>query len=354
MPFLRSAFCRRWPAVAAGLLLMAAIPAADFDIQIQPSSRLRQKAATNLEVKELRIAQQRGIGYLPLMVMRQYRLIEQTAAAELGGLRVTWATYPSSDSMNEALDAGLLDIAAGGIVPLIQGWDQTRGGILGIAALSTMPLYLNVNNPRLKQIRDFGTQDRIVLPAVQNSTQAVILQMAAAQAFGKGNGNRLDPLMVAMPHDAGMKALLDGGVSAHFTSPPYQEQELQESRIRKLTDSYAVLGGPATFTVLWARTDFIDANPQTVRVLYDALKQAVALLNGDKRLAADIYALQADTRAPADLFYKVLSDPRIEFTTTPKSIMKFAQFMRDRGLIKTRAGSWRDYFFSELRAEPGS
>src|SRR4051794_26870239 len=80
------------------------------------------------EATEVRIAQQFGISYLPLMVMRAERLVEAEAAKSgLGDLRVTWSQFGAGNAMNEALVSGNLDVASGGITPLITIWSKTAG-----------------------------------------------------------------------------------------------------------------------------------------------------------------------------------------------------------------------------------
>ena len=44
----------------------------------------------------------------------------------------------------------------------------------------------------MKTIKDFTEKDRIALPAVRVSIQAVVLQMAAEKVFGKGQEHKLD------------------------------------------------------------------------------------------------------------------------------------------------------------------
>ena len=65
--------------------------------------------------------------------------------------------------------------------------------------MNSMPLYLNTNNPNVKSIKDFTSKDKIALPAVKVSIQAVTLQMAAEKEFGEGNQNKLDALTVSTP-----------------------------------------------------------------------------------------------------------------------------------------------------------
>src|SRR4029434_6943133 len=87
-------------------------------------------------------------------------------------------------------------------------------------------------NPAVKTIRDFSDKDRIGLPAVKVSVQAVILQMAAEQAFGAGQQNKLDALTVTLSHPDAMQALMSGQseVNAHFGSPPVPDQQVAQAR----------------------------------------------------------------------------------------------------------------------------
>src|SRR3546814_5452932 len=124
-------------------------------------------------------------------------------------------------------------------------WARTRGNlnVKAVSAINAMPLYLNSRDPKVKSIKDLTDKDRIALPAVRVSIQAVTLQMAAEQAFGKGQQNRLDKLTVSLSHPDGMTALLSGSseITAHFTSPPFQDFELKQPGIHRILSSYEVL-----------------------------------------------------------------------------------------------------------------
>jgi NitT/TauT family transport system substrate-binding protein len=60
--------------------------------------------AAHAEPAQLRIAQQFGIAYLPLIVAQQNRLIEKAAQIE-------WLQLSGAGAMNEALISGSLDRA---------------------------------------------------------------------------------------------------------------------------------------------------------------------------------------------------------------------------------------------------
>jgi NitT/TauT family transport system substrate-binding protein len=260
--------------------------------------------------------------------------------------------------MNEAILSGSLDIASGGVGPLLTIWSKTKGRqeVKGVASLNSMPLYLNTNNPNVKSIRDFTEKDKIALPAVKVSIQAVTLQMAAEKAFGAGQHNKLDALTVSMAHPDGMAALVSGKteITAHLTSPPFQYQELQDQRIRRVLSSYEVLGGPATFNTLWTTKKFRDDNPKVFKAFVDALDEAMEFIRRDPQKAAEIYIIEENSKVPVEAILKMIKDPEITFTTSPQNLMKYAEFMNKIGSIENKPASWKDVFFPEIHGKEGS
>ena len=120
------------------------------------------------EVKEVRLAKQYGLSYLSMIVMEEQKLIEKHAKkAGLGDIKVTWATFSSGSVMNDALLSNGVDFASGGVAPLLKIWDKTKGEVKGVAAIDTLPLYLNSNNPAVKSVKDLTDNDKIALPAVK-------------------------------------------------------------------------------------------------------------------------------------------------------------------------------------------
>src|SRR5499427_9739777 len=212
------------------------------------------------EVSEIRAALQYGTSYLALMIMQDAKLIEKHAkAAGLGDVKVTWAKLGGPGAMNDALLSGGLEFASGGVPSLITLWAKTKGTPLwvrGVGALNDMPNELITNNPRVKTIRDFTEKDKIAVTTVKISTQALLLQMAAAREWGDASYEKLDSLTVSMPHPDSMTALLSGSgaITAHFSSPPFEYQEKAKPGLHQVICNYEILGGRATFNVVWATT----------------------------------------------------------------------------------------------------
>ena len=311
------------------------------------------------EMSEIKVAQQYGIGYLPLMVMEEQKLIEKHAKAAGIDVKVSWAKFAGGNVMNDALISDSLQFASGGVGPLVTLWARTKGSldVKAVAAIDSMPLYLNTSNPAVKSIKDFTDKDRIGLPAVKVSIQAVTLQMAAEQAFGAGQQNKLDSLTVTLSHPDAMTAMLSGKseITAHFGSPPFQEQELERPGIHTVLNSYEVLGGPATFNVVWTTAKFRNDNPKVYQAFVAALDEATAMINRDKGAAADAYLRISKDKDSRENILKLLNDPQIVFTTTPQNVMKYVDFMAKIGAIKAKAdGGWKDLFFPNVHGLPGS
>jgi NitT/TauT family transport system substrate-binding protein len=312
------------------------------------------------EVNEVRIARQYGIIYLPLMVVEDAKLIEKHAKAMgLGEVKSTWASLGGPTAVNDALLSGSVDFASGGVTSVVLLWARTQGGlnVKGVAAINSQPLFLNTRNPNIKSLRDFTEKDKIALPSVKVSFQAVTLQMAAAQAFGDANYAKLDSLTVSMSHPDGMIAMLTGSgqVNSHFTSAPFQYQELENPAIHTVLSSFDVLGGPGTNSLVWGTSKFRDANPRVYEAFVKALEEAMTIINADKRAAAEFYLrVSKDKGLSLDKVYKMLIDPQMKFSVVPENTMKYAEFMHRVGTIKVRPASWKEMYFPNLHPLRGS
>jgi NitT/TauT family transport system substrate-binding protein len=314
-------------------------------------------AAARAEQAELRIAKQFGLGYLPLLVLEEQKLVERRAAAAgLGEVKVSWVTLSGGPAASDALLSKSVDYIATGVAPLVLLWARTGGAVKGVSALDAVPVYVNTSNPAVRSIRDFGEKDRIAVPAVKVSIQAVVLQLAAAKAFGEAAYGRLDPLTVALKHPDAAVALLSGSgaVTAHVASPPYVAQELADPRIRTVLNSFELLGGPHTFNVLSSTQAFADANPRTFAVVYAALGEAIAWIGANRRAAAELYVKASRTKEPVEAILAQLDDPAISYGTTPQRIGVFTDFLARTGTIPARPASWKDLFFPTVHGQPGS
>ena len=102
------------------------------------------------EIAEMRVPLGAGgFGFLPLHIMKHYGLIEKKAAEAGLTLTVNWANVGGPAVMNDALLSGSADFISAGPPAYLVLWDRTRdnAGVKGVAAMSTMPMYLRTAGP---------------------------------------------------------------------------------------------------------------------------------------------------------------------------------------------------------------
>lgn len=314
--------------------------------------------SASAEVSEVRIAKQHGIGYLPLMIMEREKLLEKQAkAAGLGEIHVKWATFGGAGAMNDALLSGSLDFGAVGTtsVPLL--WAKTKGTpqeVKAVCSLSSVPLFLNTRDPNVKSVKDFTDKNKIAVPAVKISTMALVLQMAAAKAFGPDHYDKLDHLTITRSHPDAMISLLSssGEIDSHFTWPPFQYRELTHPGVHTVLNSFDITGGPATTVAIIATSKFYAANPKMVAAFVEAMKEADEMIAHNVKAAAQIYLDVTRDPDTLDNIAKMLKPE--QFTVTPQKTMLFADFLYKIGGVKKKPASWKDMFFPGVHSLPGS
>ena len=294
------------------------------------------------------------------MVMERERLVEKhAAAAGQPGLRAEWTTLGGTADITEAIGAGQVDFAAAGISALATLWDKTVGTaqeVLSLSAVQSAPFLLMTGNPSLHSIADLSEADRIGVPGVRTGTEALLLQMAAAKQWGAANFDRLDRLMVMLPHPDAMAALLSGsGVDCHDAVSPFYQYELASGRLRCILKSYDTFGGHHISGTLIGTKRFREANPAAVQAVLGAQDEANTLINRHPQQAAAIYIqLTKDTRSDVPELARVVADPDNDWTTTPTGVERLLGFMHATGRLQHVPGSWKDLYMPEVHGLAGS
>lgn len=319
---------------------------------------LASTAVSRAELSEITIAQQFGVAFLPMMLMERDGLIEKHAKAAGIEVKTNWQKVAGPSVINDGLLSGNVHFGAVGAPSLITLWSRTKSnvGVKGVAAMTSYPLYFVTRNPDLKSLKDLSGKDKVAVPSVKISTQAIMLQMAAADLFGQPNYQKFDELTVSLSHPDAMLALMNntGGVNAHFATSPFYEQEMKLPGARVLTTSYDILGGRASALVVVTTTKFHDANPKLYKAFLAAEKEAIDAINKDKRKAAQDYlSIAKDTKNSVDDIFAVINDKDYAFTLSPEKVFKTAVFMGKVGTVKDPPAKWQDMFFPDIHDIPG-
>lgn len=306
---------------------------------------------------QLRIAEQFGIVYLLLNVVRDQNLIEKHGKEDGVDIKVDWTQLSGGAAVNDALLAGSVDIAGAGVGPLLTIWDRTHGkqNVKAVASLGNFPYYLVSNNPNVKTIADFTEKDRIAVPAVSVSVQSRYLQYASAKLWGDADYARLDKYTISLPHPDAAASIIAGGteLTGHFSNPPFQEQEIQAKGVHVVLNTYDLLG-PNSPTLLFATEKFRNENPKTYKAFIEALSEAEDFIRKDKGAAADTYIRVTKAKIDREALLKIIDNKDFDFTITPKNTYPLAEFLHRVGAIKNKPASWKDYFFQDAKPLQGS
>ena len=304
------------------------------------------------EVSSINLGTQYGLPFLPQMVMEDRRLIEAHASSlGINDLRVSWRTMGGPGALNDGLLSGTIQFVNVASPSLATLWDKTFGTpqeVRAVCAVQSMPYVLTTRNPAVKTIADFSAADRIAVPTVKISGQAMALQMAAAKLWGFDKYDRLDEFTVSMGHPDAMQAVVSGQtVNSHFSVAPFNYYELRVAGIHKVLSSYET-DGKHTNGLQVTTKAFHDANPKICNAVRAAHEEANAFIKREPKAAAEVYLkLTHDKKNSADDLVAMITDPDIEYTTTPANLIKHVEFMYRVGRLKHLPASWKDLFFAE-------
>jgi NitT/TauT family transport system substrate-binding protein len=313
------------------------------------------------EVSSIVLISQTGLPYLPMMVMEQLKLIEKySEKLGVASLKLEFKSLGGTQSLIDALLSGQMQFGVTGVPGLAVLWDKTAGTpneVRALSAVQSMPFMLVTNRPAIKTLKDFTDQDKIALPAVKVSSQAICLQMAAAKEWGFENYAKLDAFTITRSHPEAAVSVISKAteINSHYSVAPFYYYELATAGVHNVLKSYDTLGGPGTNGVMLMTKKFRDANPKVTSAVYAALSEAEDFINKKPGEAAEIYIKATnEKRSTLEEMIKFISDPDNIWTTMPQQTMTFANFMHKVGTMKRLPDSWKDMYMPECHELAGT
>jgi NitT/TauT family transport system substrate-binding protein len=139
--------------------------------------------------------------------MEQNKLVEtQAQAAGLPELKVAWITLNSGGASTDALLAGSVDLVTSGVSNLLLLWERTKGQVNGVTSVGGLPMLLVTRDPAVKTLKDFTDKDKIAVPTIKVSSQAMVLKMAMEKMYGEAWRDKLDSVTIQLGHPDAMIA----------------------------------------------------------------------------------------------------------------------------------------------------
>jgi NitT/TauT family transport system substrate-binding protein len=231
----------------------------------------------------------------------------------------------------------------------------TANEVRAVGTVSNGAMTLYTINPNVKTLADFTEQDRIAVPTVRLSFNAMMLQMAAEQLWN--DPHRLDHLTVALGHPDAVTALSAGygmaTVTAHIGVQPFTDRGLKLPGAHIIADSREVFGGSLTQITLLATKQTKERNPTLFKAVSNALEEAIKVANADKRAAATLWKEVHKAPESVDDLVAQLNDPGFEFTSRPQRIAHFTAFLNRIGTMKAKVGDWKELFWETAHQQQG-
>ena len=281
-----------------------------------------QPRAARGDAPVLRIAEQFGLAYAPLVLARRRGYVED----ELPGYSVEWSRMGNATAIREAMIAGRLDIGFMGIPPFLIGVDRGTPWKV-FCALARMPMGLATTRADRNTFTDLDDSDRIAVPQ-PGSIQHILLAMAAERDFA--DAARFDERLVTLAHPDATNALLSGAaVTAYFAPPPFLQRLTAEPGVRVLLTGDEAFGGPFTFIVGVSASG--DHPSELVRTaVVRALDRATEALRNDPTAIAD---LERAFEMPAHELQEQLMTDGVVFGGTVHGVGRFVSFMHRVGYL---------------------
>jgi NitT/TauT family transport system substrate-binding protein len=299
-------------------------------------------AKQSSDMQQVTIAEQYGLAYAPLQIMKELKLLEKNNS----NLQVNWKQLGNTAAIREAMLAKEVDIGFMAIPPFLIGWDKgMEWKITG--GLSSSPVGLVSNRSEISSIKDFTELDRIALPQ-PGSVQHILLSMACEKEFG--DSHKLDNLLITMAHPEGMNALMaKTDVTAHFTAPPYLTGELKSKENRLVLSGEEAMGGEFTFIVGVATKSFHDGDSENYKVFLKALEESIAFIKTNKAEAIEILSKAYDIDQEEVAEY--LDTQGVDYTTKVQGLDKFADFMKRNEYISKTPANKTEIMWDDVNYE---
>lgn len=287
---------------------------------------------------KIRIAEQYGIAYAPIQIMKDKKLVEKY----LPDVEVVWEQMSNTTAIREAMIAHRLDVGFMAIPPFLIGWDKGMDWKI-FTGLSSVPVGL-VTSKDIKTIKDIASEHRIALPQ-PGSVQHILLSMASEKTFN--NPQKFDNILVTMSHPDGMNALLSGGeIHGHFTSTPYLEQEVQEDGLHQILSGKEAFGQDFSFIVGVTTKKLRDENSEIYDGLSKAVAEGIAFINDNPEEAARILTSYYDLEE--DKIIEYISSQDTEYSTTVKGTKRFGEFMKVTGYLSKTYDSYQQIMWDNV------
>lgn len=284
---------------------------------------------------ELNIAIQPVVGFLPLYVMKDTGSLEKALKDNHYDIKINYVEFESGPPENEAFASKQVDVGVMGNVPAISGIaNGQERAIIGIAYNGEETEAVIVKNESditaVEQLR--GKKIGLVIGSIAQNYLSVLLE---------NNGlNLSDVELINLSTGEQQQALQTGMVDAVATWEPTLSKLTANGDNRILADGTGIFLGENPIV---ARSEYVKANPEIVRIFLEEYTKAAQLIEDDIPGYASKYADKF--LLDKEIVELALTHAKLQISITEediKDLQNTADFLYREKLI-TREVSIKDY-----------
>ncbi len=289
----------------------------------------------NDKEKKIIIAEQYGLAYAPLQIIRIEKMLEK----RLPGWTVEWKKLANTAAIREAMLSENLDIGFMGLPPFLIGFDRGMKWKM-FTGLCRAPIGLVTWKDKISSISGLSPKDRIALPQ-PGSIQHILLAMASEKI--KGSASYFDNQIVTMSHPDGMNALFSKkDITAHFTSPPFIMKELKQPGFKMILSGKEAMGSEYTFIGGTVKNSFAENNKQTMEIIRSVISESIDFINNNPGKAAEL--LSPLYKIDKLELKNYLTWEGMVFSGQIEGMDKFISFMTKNNYLKNRINNKDIYY----------
>lgn len=275
---------------------------------------------------QLNIAIQPVVGYLPLYVMKDTGSLEKALADNGYDIKVNFVEFESGPPENEAFASKEVDVGVMGNVPAISGIANGQArSIIGIAYNGEKTEAVIVKND--SDINSVGQLKKKKIGLVVGS----IAQNYLSVLLESENLKLSDVEIVNLSPGEQQQALESGIVDAVATWEPNISKLTASGDNRILADGTGIFLGE---NPIIARNEYLENNPEIIRIFLDEYKRTAQLVSDDIQTYAtqyaDLFLIEPETvtqalshgNMPVDIIQKDIDD-----------LQNTSEFLYSEGLI---------------------
>lgn len=229
----------------------------------------------------------------PLLYLTASLYPKHAANNGIKDAKVTFVDLPDSNTANEQMLAGNVDIVFGGVNSFAILYDKLPKDIKLLAGIQTFDSFLICTNSEIKSVKDIKPNHKIAMRSINGGEHFTLRSYVIAE-YGAENFKKLDNNIVVMPRDQAGQMMSSGKseIDCAVLGSPWQNILVNNKHAH-------IVGRPNGVTsfswpnVVYTTKDFLDKNPKAAKAWVEAQKEAVQVYNADPKKALS-YFLKTD------------------------------------------------------------